>query len=210
MSGTSAQPARTNSIRNNSMQGAVAGTPGTLPTNWVPATAGDGALSVVGTGTENGIDYIDIRYTGTSAGGGSAILIFESTTQIVAAEKQTWTSTFFHKIIGGSTAAVTTINRLNCRTAAGGNVNNQDVSFTPGTTALGLNRAANTFLAAGATIARVTNTVGFASAGGSSDITLRIGLPQLELGAFATSPIRTTNGAVSRAMGFARRGPGTR
>lgn len=37
------------------------------------------------------------------------------------------------------------------------------------------------------------------SAGVVIDITLRIGWPQLELGAFATSPIRTTSAAVTRA-----------
>jgi hypothetical protein len=55
------EEARTNSIRNNSMQGAVAGTPGTLPTNWSESRAAGLTQTVVGTGTQNGIDYIDIR-----------------------------------------------------------------------------------------------------------------------------------------------------
>ena len=60
------EESRTNQIRNNSMQGAVAGTPGTLPTNWGVSVAGGLTRTVVGTGTENGIEYIDVRVQGTT------------------------------------------------------------------------------------------------------------------------------------------------
>ena len=67
---------RTNSIRNNTMQGAVAGTPGTLPTNWQIAGAGTGTLTreIVGTGVINGITYIDIKFTGTISTSGFSIV----------------------------------------------------------------------------------------------------------------------------------------
>jgi hypothetical protein len=48
------EESRTNSIRNNTMVGAVAGTPGTLPTNWSESLGGV-TRQVVGTGTTNGI-----------------------------------------------------------------------------------------------------------------------------------------------------------
>ena len=47
------EEARTNSIRNNTMVGAVAGTPGTICTNW---NATPTNRTIVGTGTENGIN----------------------------------------------------------------------------------------------------------------------------------------------------------
>src|SRR5262252_4479177 len=56
--GTSSEEARTNSVTNNSMQGAAAGTPGTLPTNW---TADQGTCGLAnpaninGTGSEAGM-----------------------------------------------------------------------------------------------------------------------------------------------------------
>ena len=59
---------RTNLIRNNSMAGATAGTPGTLPTNWFVNSAGT-AWSVVGVGIEGGIPYIDIRFQGVPSAG---------------------------------------------------------------------------------------------------------------------------------------------
>lgn len=44
------EPQRTNSIRNNSMQGAVAGTPGTPPTNWTMGTANGISREILGLG----------------------------------------------------------------------------------------------------------------------------------------------------------------
>ena len=52
------EEARTNSLTNNTMVGAVAGTPGTLPTGWpFQASSAGLAVSIVGTGTESGIAY---------------------------------------------------------------------------------------------------------------------------------------------------------
>ena len=62
------EESRTNSIRNNTMQGAVAGTPGTNPTNWDIVVSGTGITQqIVGTGTEDGITYIDVRFSGTGS-----------------------------------------------------------------------------------------------------------------------------------------------
>src|SRR5262249_49436220 len=55
-----------NQLRNPTAAGAVPGSPGTLPTNWRQG-GGTGGLTqtVVGTGTENGIPYLDYRLQGT-------------------------------------------------------------------------------------------------------------------------------------------------
>ena len=56
------EESRTNSIRNNTMVGAVVGTPGTIPTNWQVFTNVTGLTrQIVGTGTENGITYIEVK-----------------------------------------------------------------------------------------------------------------------------------------------------
>ena len=59
---------RTNSIRNNTMVGAVAGTPGTAPTNWGGSAPTSNGVNrqIVGTGIEDGINYIDYRIAGTT------------------------------------------------------------------------------------------------------------------------------------------------
>lgn len=47
--------------------GAAAGTPGAMPINWSVAGLLNGITrSIVGTGTENGIPYVDIRFAGTA------------------------------------------------------------------------------------------------------------------------------------------------
>ena len=49
------EPQRTNSIRNSSMVGAAAGSPGTLPNNWASALLSGLTQTIVGTGTERGV-----------------------------------------------------------------------------------------------------------------------------------------------------------
>jgi hypothetical protein len=195
---------RTNSIRNNTMVGAVAGTPGTLPTNWFTYTSLTGLTQqIVGTGIENGITYIDYKLSGTTSGAGSYNLFLEALGQIVATSSQVWTSSGYFKLVTGS---LTNIVNIACgsesRTAAGGFIEQYSTSFTADST---LKRSSNTTPALPATTERVVPVIIInVSAAAAIDITLRIGLPQLELGAFATSVIPTTTTALTRAADVAR------
>ena len=102
------EESRTNSIRNNTMVGAVAGTPGTVPVNWT--AGGNAALSreIVGTGIENGISYIDIGFFGTVASVAvpEMAIIFDSNQTTVAAASQAWTASSYLKVVGGSLSNV--------------------------------------------------------------------------------------------------------
>jgi hypothetical protein len=190
------EESRTNSIRNNTMQGAVAGTPGTLPTNWIFITGGAATYEVIGTGTENGITYADIRFQGSSASD-TWNLITESTTQIVAANGQTWASTFYLKVVAGALTNLALTTRLLFRTVAGAAVVGNDVSATPTSAALNTQRFTNVFTASGATIERVTNAVNSGTPTGAFDITLRIGLPQLEIGVGSSVNSGTASGTTT-------------
>lgn len=192
------EEARTNGIRNNTMQGASAGTPGTLPTNWT--LSGAPTQTVVGTGTENGITYIDIRYQ--TAGALGYTLLMESSTQVAAANGQTWTQSYYLRLVGGSLSNLTIDNRLVFRDGGGATLTSQNVAATPTSAALVGQRSTNSFTAANASTAFVTGQISI-TASGASDITLRIGMPQLELGAFATSVISTSSAAVTRSADIA-------
>jgi hypothetical protein len=194
---------RTNSIRNNTMVGAVAGTPGTNPTLWQYVTTQSNGLTqtIVGVGVENGITYIDYRFNGTTVASASAVAFgFES--NAAAAAGQTWTSSIYLRLVGGTTTGISSF-------VLGLIENNSGGSFvggalydiaTPTSASLVTQRYSATRTLTTATAAFCVPTMGISVANSTAiDFTLRIGMPQLEQGAFATSVIPTTSATVTRA-----------
>jgi hypothetical protein len=202
--GLLAEEQRTNSIRNNTMVGAAAGTPGTLPTNWQKGEASSLAFNVVGTGTENGITYIDVRLSGTASATTSSSVQFEQNSQISASVSQTWALTSYAKISAGSTSGLSQI-QFGWEERAGSFLASNQSAITPqngGNLAAG--RVTHVGVNANASTTFIKPYILFTPNNGAAiDITLRIGMPQLEQGAFATSVIPTTNAAVIRSIDFA-------
>ena len=201
------EEARTNSIRNNTMQGAVVGTPGTIPTNWQVFTNVTGLTrQIVGTGTENGITYIEVKLSGTPSGSGVYQFQFEPSNAVAALTAQTWTASSYLKLQAGSYAGVSS-NRFGFSeyTSGGAFITFNTVVVASATSAaLSTQRATATqTLNGGATTAFLLPYFELVLSGAAIDITLRIGLPQLELGAFATSVIPTTTTALTRSADVA-------
>lgn len=191
------EPAATNQIRNNTMQGAASGTPGTLPTNWVVGGLVGLSQQVVGIGVENGVEYIDLRFNGTATGT-DLELRFEQPTQIAASNGQTWSESAYLKIISAPSPPISYRLFMRERNIGGGTVVVGSSSNLSLTTSLNIFSFIRT-LSGGATVERVQPAILMSlTIGQSYDFTIRIGLPQMELGSVATSPIKTTGTATTR------------
>jgi hypothetical protein len=187
------EPQRTNSIRNSTMVGAVAGSPGTLPTNW---TSSNGGLTrtVVGTGTENGVQYTDVRFNGTA---NSTVLNvgFDGATVIAATNGQTWTLSSYVKTTAGTLTSIRL--RVIERNSVAGYLTEGSSSALTVTSSL--NRLSYTRTNTNASCAFVeVSLYQILTIGETYDFTIRIAAPQMELGAYATTFIPTTTAAVTR------------
>ncbi len=200
-SGTLVEPAATNQIRNNTMSGAAAGSPGTLPTNWSAANGGGLSWAVSGTGTENGINYVDMHLTGTAVGARSMTVLFESLNGIAASNGQTWTLSSYLKLSAGTLSNVTSVQLVNSLGYGSNPVTVVGLN-TIGTLPSG-NLSTQPYTASG-TIndASTTNVIPYVqinvTGAGAVDMTIRIGMPQYEQTSYATSVIATTSVAVTR------------
>lgn len=194
------EESRTNLVVNNSFQGCVPGSPGTIA-NGMTANWGGLTPTVIGQGTENGIDYVEIRAQGVSTAA-LAFITLQANNVSAASPNQVLTSNFFIRQTGGTLAGVTG-SRMSVAWVSGagvqlGLVNGTSQTFS--TASLGSQRNAHTYSAAPALTAFVQPRWELLITNASViDITFRVGWPGLELGTTITSPIRTTGTSATRA-----------
>lgn len=196
------EPAETNSLRNASMLGAVTGTPGTVPTNWSITSSVNGLTrQIVETGTDNGIPYIDIKWSGTPTASATLQITFEGNTAVAALNNQIWQTGVFVKIVAGSLTNITQSRiNLSMRNSGGTQVGSFPQVFVM--TGAELNTQyislGNTLNVATTAFINSFVTIGYTN-GQAIDLTMRIGLPQLAQSAESYSSIITTTIAVTRA-----------
>lgn len=185
---------RINLVRNSSGQGAVTGSPGTPPTNWSTVFQSGLTRTIVGRGVLNGIDYVDIQISGTPASTGVNTIQFEPATQIAAVTGQVETVSAYMAIVAGGTTNVSVITFRNQERSSGGSVlmQNAGPDFKGALTST-MSRQSLTTTMSNASTAFVSPLIAFSATNTTTpiDITLRIGLPQIEFTSAPTPPIRT-------------------
>jgi hypothetical protein len=167
-----------NHLRNSIMTGAVAGSPGTLPTNWsVALTNGTGLTQTLATGTASGVPYLDVRYSGTPSAAGVANIRFETATQVAAILGQQWAISALIAIQAGSMTNAFTDLAMDENTAAGAFVAFGTQAFVPSAVA----RVSYTRTLNGNTTGAVRPMLRFGwTNAGPIDMTLRLSSPRLE------------------------------
>lgn len=200
--GFSIEPQRTNGIRNPRSEGAVSGTPGTDATNWGRFTALTGLTStLIGAGTEDGIEYSEYRISGTPSGAGTYDIFCETATAIAALSGQTWTPAQYMRLTGGSWSGVSSlVYRVNEYSSGGVFVTGQSTTAlnNPTSAALKTQRQEKTVtLVGGGTVVTVLPFLRINLTGAAVDFTIRIGVPTMEQGSFVTSPIRPPAGTLA-------------
>lgn len=166
----------TNLITNPRAAGAVAGTPGTVPTNWILTNTAAHARRIVGTGTLNGIPYIDIEYT-VSAGAAALGLIIP--TDPVGTPNTTYFGSCYMQVISGTAPQMRFVWQDGVNTY-------NDAFFTVSTSTF--TRYQSSFTSEpGATLARLV--IGVNASAGGTVFTIRFGGPQTEVGTYVSSLI---------------------
>lgn len=158
---------------------------GTLPTYW-GVTAGSSTLgyTVSSTGTENGVPYVDIRVAGLTASTAYSIT-FDSA--ISGTKSESWATSLWVKLQSGSLTNVTSVS-LELSPSTGTLITG---TATPTGTLARKNKVGT--LSATATLTPQL-TLAFSS-GVAIDATFRLGAPQAEIGAAATTTILAPAGA---------------
>ena len=196
------EPEATNYIRNNTMHGAVVGTPGTKPTFWGYMEGEGGPVlginsSIVNKGVERGVEYIDVRYQGVATATGTMWIRFEFNNSVPAAVGQKWVHSSFHRLVSSIGAAPSISVHLSERNSAG---NNLFASDSPALDLTDVLREYSWEYTLGSDlVAYVYSGMSFRFISGQAyDFTIRIGLPRLERDR-VTSPIKTSGTAITRA-----------
>lgn len=179
------EEARTNAIRNPRIEGAAAGSPGTVPAYWT-VSAVAGLTRTLSTGVEAGAPYLDCNFAGTSTAAGYCVVMLEQVGAVAAAAGQSWTCGVNVALVAGSIPSGGNL-RLRMQERGDSSSPATDAGFGA---ALATQRVVCTrLLTAAGTTSIVPSVLAYVPSGVAMNFTLRVSLPQMEQAAFATTPV---------------------
>lgn len=165
-----------NTIRNPTMLGAVLGvigSGGSLPTNWLSIIYG--TLTIIAIGVQDGISYIEFRF---QSGGGSSHVLFEPYLQIPAVQGQSWVSSYYLQLVGGTLTNLVLSNRFAAWNSVGTYLNDSMLNIVPTSAPLSSQYFTHSWSPTHANTAYIQSGLRL-NALGVVDVTLRIGIPFL-------------------------------
>lgn len=187
-----------NWLANSTMQGAVIGTPGTIPTGWNQNTPAGVTRQITAIGTESinevDVNFIEVRYSGTATASGSIVFDPISNNQLLAVTGQSWVFSAYLKLVSGTlpSGGVIGINERNSggTSLAGSGTVLTSISSTYQRFVVSrvLNQATTSMITAQIRVDPINS-------GNTVDFTLRIAAPQLELGVATPSAYAPTSGS---------------
>lgn len=177
---------RTNSIRNNTMQGASL--PSTLPTNWSIGGGSGLSVEVLSRFSAFNMDVIRLRISGTPTSSSVGIRPEGSPTQIAAANGQLWTNRFFCRLVSSPIASglsirsdITSFDSAGVILNGGGGSN--ILSSIPVGASAALSGFQSNWTMSSASTAFVRSQILFTYNSGSPfDVTIDIAVPELSQG----------------------------
>lgn len=179
---------RTNNITNPRAEGAVAGSPGTLPTNWDSAAT---ALTreVVGVARVNGVTCLLVRFSGTPSSTGAQTLNCHG--DVTTTIGTTWVGSVYVGLFAGSlTNTGGFVTRLR-----GGGADSAGISFTPTTTLTRFATQVRTLTESTAVSLQIRWA--YSDTSTPVDFTLAIGWPQLEQNNAVSTPVLPPGGTLA-------------
>lgn len=184
-----------NLVRNSRANGAVTGTPGTLPTNWAVTVQGGISSSVVSTGAQGDGNYIDIRLFGTATTAGDLLVNPDISTIMPAFNTQPVSFAINAAIIAGALPAGRTANLFIVERNSGGSLlaatQSSALSLTSSQTRVSMQRTFNQATAAWAHVYLCCTL----QIGDVVDITFRVSEPQVEIHSSPRAYAPTSTGA---------------
>jgi hypothetical protein len=186
------EPATTNFVRNSTAAGAAVNV---APNLWTISGSANGITrTIVGTGVQNGINYVDVRFAGTSTATSSVQIMPDNL--ITAATGDVWTGSMFVSLVGGTDPGATLLLVLSENNSTGGFIvaTSRALGLTTTLTRQSITRTFNN-----ASTVRANCYIQLSTTSGTAyDVTIRVGLPQMEKGSAMTSPIMTSTGSLAR------------
>jgi hypothetical protein len=169
----------------------VIGSGGVLPGDCTFTAQAGMTREVVGSGSEDGIPYLDLRLAGTQTNSNAAFFVMGNGSSWACSLGQVFLLSLCTRIVGGSLAGISTFRfRVQERNGTSGTSAQNKLDFTPTGSALRTQRRTTAHTVVNSATNNALFQLGVLPiANQAVNVTFRLGLAQVEAGGVLTSPV---------------------